>query len=158
ARVVFADVELVEAELVCQMDERDVALERQRRVLARLVQRHHEKRELHRGRFLIVEPAMLSATAAAESRSLAGAHSLGCYEPHAIARIDDHDPSVGTREGWSRSVPALPDDDRIIRIRPIAELFGGVGKRAGEMAAQQRRSIEAPADDRIVIDYIDRAA
>ena len=37
AGVMLADVELVEAELVGEMDQRDVALERQRRVLARIV-------------------------------------------------------------------------------------------------------------------------
>ena len=47
ARMMLADEELVEAELVSEMDERDVALEGEGRVLPRRVSRHHEEGEFH---------------------------------------------------------------------------------------------------------------
>ena len=47
ARMVLADEELVVIQLVRQVDELDVALERERRVLGRVVHRHHEEREFH---------------------------------------------------------------------------------------------------------------
>ena len=47
-KILVHDEELVEAEPVGEMDQRDIALEGQRRVLPRMVARHHEAREFHR--------------------------------------------------------------------------------------------------------------
>ncbi len=47
ARVVLTDKEFVEIERVGVLDERDVAVERQRGMLAGLMDRHHKKGEFH---------------------------------------------------------------------------------------------------------------
>jgi hypothetical protein len=46
-RVVFADEELVEIELIGIANKRDIAVERQRRIFRRIMQRHHENGKFH---------------------------------------------------------------------------------------------------------------
>ena len=61
--MVLADEELVVVERVGEMDQTDVAFEGKRRILPRVVDGHHEKRELHRARPRLVGVAIILAIA-----------------------------------------------------------------------------------------------
>src|SRR5260221_10089445 len=87
------------------------------------------------------------------SRTISESDS-GLHQSHTILRINDFDIGIGTGVLWRKRDAALPDNDRILRIRPIAEFVFRIRQRRGKVPMQLRRSIKAVTKDRIVVDDI----